>query len=698
MARMTQKDWHLSAKERFSKAVGDESTRMMREKVIEAIRFARISGAQWEGSTFAGTDLAESMDKYPRFELNKVAREVDRIISEYRRNKITVKFRPSDEYTSVELCEKLNKAFRADWIRSNGDFAAINCFDDAVTGGMGAIEICAEYADPEDPTNKQLRPMFKPVYDTQSCIFWDGAAKTYDKSDAMWCGLAYTMTPDDFRAEYDKEPASVQKIETGIWNDWVTQDAVTVCKWFEIRIEKVEAIAFFNPLTQEKAVYLSDEIEPVIDELAESGFYEVERRTIKKRRVYSGIFDADGWLEPPKKIAGEYIPIAMQYGKRYFIDNQERIEGHVAKAMDAQRLDNLMVSMLADAATLGSENTPVLDVEQVQGLEPHWANRNKKRPAYLPLRSVKDKQGNVIQPAAIASYTQPAQVSPALMTLMEYAGRNIQEITGAANIQNLPSNLAEDTVESIFARADMQSFIYMDNAAMTMRYVGKVWLSMAKEIYGADVSVAMEDEEGNRTFGTLSGSIKDRQTGEIVTLNDITQGKFDVDVDVGESFASRRDATRRELMNLMQTTPPDSPYYSVIMSMVIANTDGEGVEDLQRYNRKQMIKQGVTKPEDEDAELMQELQAEMQQQQAPVDGNVLLAQAEMQKAAVAEQKNQMEYQKFLMQYELDRARLELEAAKIGADVRLKDAQSFKYTQEATSGIRESIQSTLQIRQ
>ncbi len=697
MARMTQKDWHLSAKERFSKAVGDESTRVMREKVIEAIRFARISGAQWEGSTFAGTDLAESMDKYPRFELNKVAREVDRIISEYRRNKITVKFRPSDEYTSVELCEKLNKAFRADWIRSNGDFAAINCFDDAVTGGMGAIEVCAEYADPEDPTNKQLRPMFKPVYDTQSCIFWDPAAKTYDKSDAMWCGLAYTMTPDDFSAEYDKEPASVQKIETGIWNDWVSQDAVTVCKWFEIRIEKVEAIAFFNPLTQEKAVYLSDEIEPVVDELAESGFYEVERRTIKKRRVYSGIFDADGWLESPKKIPGEYIPIGMQYGKRYFIDNQERIEGHVAKAMDAQRLDNLMVSMLADAATLGSENTPVLDVEQVQGLEPHWANRNKKRPAYLPLRSVKDKQGNVIQPATIASYTQPAQVSPALMTLMEYAGRNIQEITGAANIQNLPSNLAEDTVESIFARADMQSFIYMDNAAMTMRYIGKVWLSMAKEIYGADVSVAMEDEEGNRTFGTLSGSIKDRQTGEIVTLNDITQGKFDVDVDVGESFASRRDATRRELMNLMQTTPPDSPYYSVIMSMVIANTDGEGVEALQRYNRKQMIKQGIAKPEDEDAELMQELQAEMQQQQAPVDGNVLLAQAEMQKAAVAEQKNQMEYQKFLMQYELDRARLELEAAKIGADVRLKDAQSFKTTQEATSGIRESIQSTLQIR-
>lgn len=684
MARMTRQDWYESAKERFTKAVGDESTRQVREKIIESIRFARIPGAQWEGSTFAGTDLAENMDKYPRFELNKVAREVDRIISEYRRNKITVKFRPSDEYTSIELAGKMNKAFRADWIRSNGDFAAINCFDDAVTGGMGAIEVCAEYADPEDPTNKQLRPMFYPVYDSQSCLFWDNSAKSYDKSDAMWCGMAYTMTPDDFRTEYEKEPASVVKIESGIWNDWCTQDAVTLCKWFEIRIEKVDAIAFFNPVTNEKAVYLSDEVEDVIDELAESGFFEVERRTIKKRRVYSGVFDGDEWLETPKRIPGEFIPIAMQYGKRYFIDNQERIEGHVTKAMDAQRLDNLMVSMLADAATIGSENTPVLDVENVQGLEKYWANRNKKRNAYLPLRSVKDKNGNIIQPAAVASYLQPAQVSPALMTLMEYAGQNIQQITGAENMQQMPSNLAQDTVEAIFSRSDAQSFVYMDNAAMTMKYVGKVWLSMAREIYGSEFTVAMEDEEGNRSFGTLTGTITDKQTGKIAVLNDITQGKFDVDVDVGESFSARRTQTRRDLMNLMQTTPPDSPYYSVIMSMVIANTEGEGVEDLQRFNRKQMLKNGVKKAEEEDAEIVQELQQEMQAQQPPVDANVLLAQAEMQKAAVAEQKNQMEYQKFLMEYELKRAELQLEAQRVGAEINLKEAQAFKANQDAIS--------------
>ncbi len=682
---MNKQEMYLSAKDRYTKAVSEESTRQIREKVIESIRFVRIPGAQWEGSTFAGTELLEQLDKYPRFELNKVAKEIDRIISEYRKNKLTVKFRPADSKASKDLAEKLNKAFRADWVRSNGDAAAINCFDDAVTGGMGAIELCAEYENEEDPLDERMKITFKPVFDSQSCVFWDPNAKEYDKSDAEWCGLSYTMTPEAYKAKYDKAaPSSVEKIETGQWQDWWTPDAVTICRWFEVRTDKIDVIAYKNPFTLEQSIYYSDEIADIEDELLESGFLEVARRQVKKKRVYCGIFDGEGWLEEPKRIPGSLIPVCMQYGKRWFIDNVERIEGHATKAMDAQRLDNLMVSMLADTATQGNESTPIVDIDQISGLERVWANRNKTRPAYLPLKSIKDKQGNIIAAANVSGYTQPPQVSPALATLLQYTGAAIQEITGASNMQSLPSNLAEDTVESIFSRADMQSYIYMDNAAATMRYVGKVWLSMAKEVYGSSQELAMQDEEGNRTFGDLSAGVVDRQTGKTVMLNDLATANFDVEVDIGESFTAKRDAVRRDLLNLLGMMQPDNPYYPVIMAKIVDNSDGDGLEELQRFNRKLMLQNGIAKPEEEDAELMQEIQAEEQAQQPPVDPNVLLAQAEMQKAAVAEQKNQMEYQKWLMEYELRRVELELKGVEIGSKVELQSAQTFKYNQEAMS--------------
>lgn len=71
---------------------------------------------------------------------------------------------------------------------------------------------------------------------------------------------------------------------------------------------------------------------------------------MKRRRVYVSVVDGDGFLEKPRRIPGEHIPLIPVYGKRWFIDDIERVEGHIAKAMDPQRLYNLQVSMLADTA------------------------------------------------------------------------------------------------------------------------------------------------------------------------------------------------------------------------------------------------------------------------------------------------------------------------------------------------------------
>ncbi|WP_283667149.1 portal protein, partial [Escherichia coli] len=111
----------------------------VREKCIEATRFARVPGGQWEGATAAGTKLDEQFEKYPKFEINKVATELNRIIAEYRNNRITVKFRPGDREASEELANKLNGLFRADYEETDGGEACDNAFDDAATGGFGCF-------------------------------------------------------------------------------------------------------------------------------------------------------------------------------------------------------------------------------------------------------------------------------------------------------------------------------------------------------------------------------------------------------------------------------------------------------------------------------------------------------------------------------------------------------------------------------
>lgn len=656
-------DWHRKALCNFDNAY--TATQDMREQIIEAQRFVRVSGAQWEGSTNAGYSFDEGrFEHYPRFELNKIARECDRIIGEYRQNRISVRFRPKDSQASEALAEKMNGKFRADYQETSGGEACDNAFDDAVTGGFGCWRMCADYEDEMDPSNEQRRISLLPVYDPATCVFFDQDSKQYDRSDATWAMEMFSMTPKAFEAEYpDSIAASLSKDDSGTQYDWSTPDAIYVGRYYEVRTEKVKISSWRNPITNATAIYGEDQIKDIEDELKEGSFEMIGEREVKKRRVYCGLLSGAEWLEEPKRIPGEHIPLIPVYGRRAFVDNQERIEGHAAKAMDAQRLENLMVSMIADNATqAGGDGIPIVDVDFIPGpLADHWAQRNKKRPAFLPMVSQKDKQGAVVAQAQVSGYTPPTQMPPALAGLLQYTGTAIQQITGASQLENMPSNVATETVDSIFNRMDTQSYIYMDNMAKSMRRAGVVWLSMAREVYGSDTPMRIVNEDGTDDVALMNGAVIDRQTGEEVALNDLSQGNYEVTVDVGQSFATRRDATVKSLLSMLALIPPGTPKHDLVSSMILDNMDGEGIDDLKEYNRNQLLLSGVIKPRTpEEKQMVAQAKAQQQNQPSPDMVNALANQG----LAVAENKKA----------DNQSMSLQIEAAKVITQDKLADAK------------------------
>lgn len=609
----------------------------VRAKCIEATRFARVPGGQWEGATAAGTKLNDHFKKYPKFEINKISNELNRIISEYRNNRITVKFRPGDKEASEDLANKLNGLFRADYEETDGGEACDNAFDDAATGGFGCFRLTTNLVNELDPTDDRQRIFIEPIYDPSRSVWFDPDAKKYDKSDAAWAFCMYSLSADKYKAEYNKDPAT---LDIGIgrsWDyDWYDNDVVYIAKYYEVRKESVDVVAFRNPFTGESVTYDSEQLEQVQDELEEIGFIEEARRTIKRRRVYVSVVDGDGFLEKAQRIPGEHIPLIPVYGKRWFIDDVERVEGHIAKAMDPQRLYNLQVSMLADSATQDPGAVPIVGKSQIKGLEKHWEDRNTKRPAFLPLNETVDKQGNVIAPASAIGYTQPQPLNQAMAALLQQTGLDIQEVTGSSQaMQQMPSNIAKETVNSLMHRSDMASFIYLDNMAKSLKRAGEVWLSMAREVYGSDRQVRIVNEDGTDDIALMSVSVKDRDTGRVVAMNDLSAGRYDVTVDVGPSYTARRDATVSVLTSLLSGMLPQDPMRSVVQGIILDNMDGEGLDEFKEYNRKQLLTQGVVKPRN--AEEEQIVAQAMQQAQQPnaellaAQGVFLQGQAEVQK-------------------------------------------------------------------
>jgi hypothetical protein len=384
--------------------------------------------------------------------------------------------------------------------------------------------------------------------------------------------------------------------------------------------------------------------------LAAIGTVEVRQRRIKTKRVHKYIMSGGKVLEDAGYIAGKCIPIVVVYGKRWFVDNVERCMGHVRLAKDAQRLKNMQLSKLGEISALSSVEKPILTPEQVAGHQVMWAEDNLKDYPYLLINPITDQNGNQAVSGPVA-YTRSAAIPPAMAALLQITETDMQDILGnPSGADKMVSNISGKAVEMIQARVDGQAFIYMSNFAKGMKRCGEIWLSMAKDIYTEDKrkmkTIAPTGEAG---LVELMQPTIDQETGEVVMANDLSSATFDVIADVGPSSSTKRQATVRALTGMLQITQ-DPETAQVLTAMAMMNMEGEGVGDANAYFRKKLLRMGVVKPTDMEAE---ELMAEMQGK--PQDPNAMYLQAAAEEATAKAAKARADTVETVASAELKRA-------------------------------------------
>jgi hypothetical protein len=292
-----------------------------------------------------------------------------------------------------------------------------------------------------------------------------------------------------------------------------------------------------------------DADETLEETLAAVGTIEVRQKRVKRRKVRKYIMSGGKVLEDAGYIAGKNIPIVPFYGKRWFVDNVERCMGHVRLAKDPQRLKNMQLSKLGEISALSSVEKPILVPEQVAGHQIMWAEDNLRNYPYLLVNPITGPNGET-QISGPVAYTKSPAIPPAMAALLQLTEQDMAEILGNnQQAEKMVSNISGKAVELIQTRLDMQTFIYMTNMAKAMRRCGEIWLSMAKDVY-------VEEGRKMKSIGAMEQiqSVEimkpmiEQETGELVYENDLTKANFDVAVDVGPSFTSRRDATVRALL------------------------------------------------------------------------------------------------------------------------------------------------------
>jgi hypothetical protein len=579
-------------------------------------RFCSLSGAQWEGP------LGQQFENKPRFEVNKVHMAVQRIINEYRNNRIGVYFVSKEGEEYDKLADTCAGLYRADEQSPTAEEAYDNAFEEAVMGGFGAWRLRTEYKNEEDPEEDEQRVCIEPIFDADTSVYFDLGAKRQDKADAKRCFVLTSMTYDAYKAEWNDDPSTWPKTITRSQFDWYTPSVVYVAEYYVVE-EVSQQIRIYRDFSGKEESLGPDELDEE-EEMLATGWKEVRRKKVKTRKVRKYIMSGAKILEDCGYIAGKNIPIVPVYGKRWFVDNVERCMGHVRLAKDAQRLKNMQLSKLGEIAALSAVEKPILLPEQVAGHQLMWAEDNLKNYPYLLINPITDANGNTA-PGGPVAYTKPPSIPPSMAALLQLTEADMQEILGSPQQgDKMVSHLSGKTVELIQQRLDMQTFIYMSNMAKAVKRCGEIWLSIAKDIFV---------EQGRKMKSVASNGKMEpvelmkpvvNEEGEIEYENDMSDADYDVQVLVGPSSQTKRGATVRALTDMMTLTQ-DPEMTQVLSAMAMLNMDGEGVEDVRDYFRKKLLRMGVVRPTDTEA---QEMAVEAQNAQPDPQAQYLQAASE----------------------------------------------------------------------
>lgn len=580
-----------------------------RAECLDDRRFLTIRGAQWDDQWGAAFENA------PKPEINKTHKEYVRILSDYRNNRIAVDFRPDDETTDDETADALSDLYRADF-EDGGSESIDNGFEESVGGGMGAWRLRATYEDDSDPDNDYQCICREPITDADQRVFFDLDAKKQDKSDAKYGFVLNPISEEAFIEEYPEATETNFSDWPRQWQfEWYIEKVVYVAEYYEITDRKSKKVVLTHPVITDEKVLFDPEAGELSDLKAQG--WKVDRtRTVKKPLVTKYILSGAEVLSE-EVIPGPCIPIIVTFGKRWVVDNIERCAGHTRYAKDAQRIYNAQIGMLGELSSISPIEKPIFDPSQVDGnIAQQWAEGNIKRHPYALAKALRNEDGSIAQTGPVGKVTPPS-VPPALAALIQLAGQDIAELTGASDQnEEVPANTSAQAIQLVHNRADAKTFIYLDNFAKAVKRDGEVWMGMNKELrveHGR--SLRTVDNQGNTAYIKIGDPALNSQKLQVLR-NDYQSGKFRPIVDVGPSSQSRRDITVNAMLGIAGICKDVDPQLaSACINAAVSQMDGEGLTDLKKFAHMRAVQAGVEEPTDDEKEQLAK-QAQSQQPNA----------------------------------------------------------------------------------
>ena len=617
-----------------------------RDRVREAHDFIDKRNGQWDDDK-----VNANMKGRPRFTFDKCNPVVDQIAGEMENADFTIRVSPSGGESSKDTAKTLDGIIRNIRNISNAEHVFNQAGRSMITGGLDGWEVVQDWVD-ADAFEQDLFIRKIPNYIDR--VWFVIGSEEQTQEDAPGVFVLSTMT----RAAYeDKYPDCKMQSVGDDRNDisyTIKPDYIIVGRFLYKKPTKIELVRMSNG----KVYKVDDDYKKVADELAAQGITEEKRRTRDSWRVHSRIFDGGGWLNEEQETVFDLLPIIPVYGNYKVTDNKILYRGVVEKLMDPQRVYNYAKSRQIEEGALAPKGKYWATSKQVAGHNKTIETLNTNNDPVQIYNA--DEQAPGAPKWQNGGTTNPGLEQTAISAANDLAAAANQF---NAQIGNAPGQQSGIANQLQIEQGNIGAVKWFSAQQVAICHTGKVLINAIPRSYDSTRQVRILDDDGTNKQITINDTYRDEETGEIVELNNLTIGQYDVVCEVGDAFKSTQKETVSAFLDLAKVDP------SILQTgkdIMLKNMNQPGMNLMAERARAQLIQQNQIPFEqmtDEEKQAAQ--QAAQQPQEPPAD--MVFALAEQKKADNEEQANQFKAQLQTAEFQFKTKELEFAIEKFQAE-------------------------------
>ncbi len=550
-AAITEADIWEEARDRLKICTDAESDNRKRAK--DSIMFRE--GDQWDHSP--STTVSEDD---PELTINLTDALVRRVENNIRQQRPRGKCHPVGEGADVEIAEILNGIGRHVETRSDASVAYDQASTSSLDAGWGYFRLIAEFIDRKS-FQKDLRIL--PIRNVFT-VFMDPAAIMPSGSDQNWCLISVKMPRQEYKRRYpraeNKDWADLSRDELVL--DWEDKESVRLAEYFRLR-EKSDRLYLIRGANGEEFTKYRSEFprvdgkllsgEQVQTILAQNGSAIAGDRESSRLQVEWFRLNGRKVVER-EQVPGTYIPVFRVEGNVKDIDGRIIRRGMVEALKDPARMVNY--GEVAKIKRLGlAPKAPLVAAEGQLDGHPEWHDANQKAYSVLTYKPVviETSSGPVMPPPPTRQ--PPAQIEAGFSEFVQQMRTNLMAVAGMPNEPGMDKQGEVVSGQAIRRRqflSDQSHFQYYDNLTLAIAQCWRVMVEWIPYYFPEDRMQRIIGEDSTPEMVKINHPETDKETGVQKIKNDLSVGKYDVVMDTGPGYDTKREEGAENLLSLME--------------------------------------------------------------------------------------------------------------------------------------------------